>query len=613
MLPGNGLGHIVATAAAVVLAGSLLSGCSSGSSSGSSGGANEPAPNNGTDHENEPSIPGGSDPNGGADDENEPSIPIISELSLVGAPISAGDQVHIVVSASSTHEQAALSYAWDVPEGWSGDSDSDVLVLEAPEEGGRGTVTVRVSNGAGETQGSLVVATNGPVIESFSVDLSADPPLRGGDEAVFSVTAHTWDGTAVTYHYDVGGSRFEERGPEWTWTVAPTMGGTYRLQATVEDENGLTASTGMNIEIAGAAVWSGFGGSGQRTGRSLGTAETGSAAGDGHWEFGTAHAVRSSPAVGGDGTVYVGSHDKHVYALDPDDGSEKWRFKTGDTPDDDARVPGVDSSPALGADGTVYFGSIDEHVYALDPDDGSKKWRFNAGGIVRSSPALGADGTVYVGSYDNHLYALDPEDGSEKWRFETGDDVRSSLSVGADGTVYVGSYDNHLYALDPEDGSEKWRFETGGDIFSSPAVSPGGTIYVGSNDNRVYALHADGTKKWSRVSGNARSILSSPALGADGTVYVGSRDHHVYALDPTDGTERWRYETGGPIDASPALGADGTIYIGSYDNHVYALDPDDGSKKWSYATDSVILSSPAVGADGTVFIGSDDYKLHAIR
>ena len=64
------------------------------------------------------------------------------------------------------------------------------------------------------------------------------------------------------------------------------------------------------------------------------------------------------------------------------------------------------SSPAIGADGTVYVGSDDKNVYALDGATGAKKWEFKTGGGVRSSPAIGADGTLYIGSIDKKVYAI---------------------------------------------------------------------------------------------------------------------------------------------------------------------------------------------------------------
>jgi outer membrane protein assembly factor BamB len=134
-------------------------------------------------------------------------------------------------------------------------------------------------------------------------------------------------------------------------------------------------------------------------------------------------------------------HDQRHTALSTIDtsanaGTLKWKFTTGD---------GVFSSPALGADGTIYFGSDDHNLYALNPD-GTSKWKFTSTNAINSSPALGADGTIYFGSDDNNLYALNPA-GTLKWKFTTGDGVVSSPALGADGTIYFGSLDHNLYAL----------------------------------------------------------------------------------------------------------------------------------------------------------------------
>jgi len=131
-----------------------------------------------------------------------------------------------------------------------------------------------------------------------------------------------------------------------------------------------------------------------------------------------------------------------------------WEFKTGGS---------LQSSPAIGSDGTVYIGSVDNKVYALNGKSGAKKWEFETGESeygVRSSPAIGSDGTVYVGSDDKKLYALDGENlkqifvnGKELfeikklWEFETADPVPSSPVIGANGIVYIGSGDGKVYAI----------------------------------------------------------------------------------------------------------------------------------------------------------------------
>ena len=56
---------------------------------------------------------------------------------------------------------------------------------------------------------------------------------------------------------------------------------------------------------------------------------------------------------------------------------------------------------------TVYVGSWDNSLYAIDAASGHKKWSYATGDDVDSSPALSPDGTtVYVGSDDNSLYAI---------------------------------------------------------------------------------------------------------------------------------------------------------------------------------------------------------------
>ncbi len=314
------------------------------------------------------------------------------------------------------------------------------------------------------------------------------------------------------------------------------------------------------------------------------------------WIFGTGDCVQSSPVIGSDGTIYIGSEDKKLYAIKPD-GTQKWSYTTGE------RIRW--SSPAIGSDGTIYVGSDDYKLYAINPD-GTEKWNFATGRYIKSSPVIGSDGTIYIGSYDYKLYAINP-DGTEKWSFITRGSVGSSPAIGSDGTIYVGSHAGKLYAIDP-DGTEKWSFTTvGGGVYSSPAIGPDGTIYIDSHDNKLYAINPDGSEKWNFTS---RFSWSSPAIGSDGTIYVGSKDAILYAIDP-DGTEKWSFMTGEGVYSSPAIGSDGTIYVGSEDKKLHAINSD-GTEKWNFATGHYIRSSPAVGSDGTIYVGSNDGKLYAL-
>jgi len=310
--------------------------------------------------------------------------------------------------------------------------------------------------------------------------------------------------------------------------------------------------------------------------------------------FPTGSDVVSSPAVGTNGTIYIGSKDRCIYAFDGYTGEYKWEFKTGDA---------VSASPAIGNDETIYVGSSDNYLYAMN-QDGTNKWKYRTGGDILSSPSVGADGTIYVGSNDNYVYAFTPE-GKRKWRHRTGGDVLSSPVTDINGTVYFGSNDSTLRAI-YLNGKLKWIYKTGGGILSSPAVAIDGTIYFGSDDKKIYAINPDGSKKWEFETGGA--VRSSPVIASDGTVYVGSNDEHIYAMNP-NGIIKWRIKTKAKlVESSPAIGSDGTIYTG-----IYAINPD-GTIKWKIKTKAGrVESSPAIGNDGTLYFGSNDHMVYAIE
>jgi outer membrane protein assembly factor BamB len=161
----------------------------------------------------------------------------------------------------------------------------------------------------------------------------------------------------------------------------------------------------------------------------------------------------------------VASTEFDVYAINRD-GTLKWKFKT-DGP--------LSSSPAIGTDGTIYvgnqkldgYGEAPGNLYAIN-SDGTLRWKFTAGKAIYATPAIGADGVIYVGSYDKYLYAINP-DGTLKWKFtDIGGSVGSSAVVSSDGTILLGG----LYALDP-DGKLKWKREDTG----APVIGADGTLY----------------------------------------------------------------------------------------------------------------------------------------
>ncbi len=366
----------------------------------------------------------------------------------------------------------------------------------------------------------------------------------------------------------------------------------------------------VNAQLADS-VWPMFHGNLQHTG--LSPYDTSHVDGTVKWVFKADKGMESSPAIGSDGTIYVGSHDNRLYAINPD-GTEKWHFQVGTGPvfsksgtEGYDAWKGIISSPAIADDGTIYFTSMSNKLFALNPD-GTEKWNYNMELSVDiwSSPAIGSDGTVYVGSHDNfngRLYAINP-DGTEKWSFQTGSDISSSPAIGKDGIIYIATGDHHLYALYP-DGKKKWGFAFPDFADSSPAIADDGTIYVGSTrEGALYAINHDGTKKWSLKLGSSIDVWSSPAIGSDGTAYIGADDNNLYAVN-SDGTIKWKFAFDGDGGPSPAIGSDGTIYMScdcDSGKSFFAINPD-GTEKWSVSQIDA-ASSPAIGKDGTVYIGT---------
>jgi outer membrane protein assembly factor BamB len=332
------------------------------------------------------------------------------------------------------------------------------------------------------------------------------------------------------------------------------------------------------------------------------------------WTFTTQASIQASPSVGEDGTIYIGSDDGHLYAIDPS-GHSKWAFAAGDQ---------INSSAAV-ANGVVYFGSRDNKVYAVNASTGAKIWDFTTGGEVYSSPAIGS--FVYVGSDDGNFYALDIASGVQKWVVHTGGPVRSPALPPTSG-CYFTTLAHEVYRVDEVTGAQTWRFVTGGDggTYASPAIgSDGATIYVPSTDGLLYAIDANtGTASWTFDSGG--SVLHATSASP---LYWGSKrdrvffanDNGFFAVDAMTHQAVWSNNTWVNFGymTSPAVAPHSALYLGSFvnqndSNAFLAIDSETGNTLWSGQYSSGLYSDPSVSPDGsTVYVGSFDGKLYAIQ
>lgn len=197
--------------------------------------------------------------------------------------------------------------------------------------------------------------------------------------------------------------------------------------------------------------------------------------------------ARSSPVVVGDLVYFAVENDVHAAGTSSEE--IEWSYETDGT---------IDSSPTVVA-GTVYIGSDDGHLYALDAETGEESWSFEVGDEFGYASPTVVDGRVYFGNADGNVYAVDRFSGEEIWRYETEDEVESSPTVAGD-VVYIGSKDENLYALDAESGEHLWSFDADGWVRSSPTVVDG-VVYFGGTGDHLYAVDAgvEGSSRDSRV------------------------------------------------------------------------------------------------------------------
>ena len=321
------------------------------------------------------------------------------------------------------------------------------------------------------------------------------------------------------------------------------------------------------------------------------------------WTFHTKGRVVSSAAVA-NGTVYIGSTDTRLYALDLATGAKRWEFRAGSR---------VVSSPAVW-NGVVFFESYSGDFYALDAATGAVKWKFATAGerrfaakhlhgnqpvaetmpdpfdIYLSSPAIW-NGTVYFGSGDGNVYSLDATTGALKWKYQTGDVVHASPAVDH-GTVFVGSWDSYMYALDAGTGALRWRFKTGEDpdihnqqgIQSSAAVADG-VVYFGCRDSHLYAVDEKTGKQQWVFSTKPSWVIASPAV-RDGVVYAATSDSGLFfALEAKTGAQLFSLDFHHwPMFSSPAL-VDSFVYIGSGEGKLLAIDLKNRRLAWEFQTD----------------------------
>lgn len=306
------------------------------------------------------------------------------------------------------------------------------------------------------------------------------------------------------------------------------------------------------------------------------------------WKFETKDAIEATAAIVGD-TVYVGSLDEHLYAVDLATGKEKWKYKAGP----------IKAAVSVHGD-AVYAGDVDGLFHCLDRATGKKRWTFQTDAEITAGCNFAGD-NVLVGSYDETLYCLSRE-GKLVWKFKTSGPINGAPAVVGDRT-FVAGCDSALHIVDIAKGTELKSVDLGGQAGATAAIA-GGQLYVGTMTNQVLAIDwKQGEVLWTYEPARRAQAFYASAAVTDSLVIAGSRDKRVHALDRKSGKPVWTFETDGRVDSSPVV-VGSRVFFGSLDHHLYQLELARGTlvKKWDLG--APISAAPAVGG-GCLVVGTE--------
>ncbi|MFO8051753.1 MAG: fibronectin type III domain-containing protein, partial [Thermoplasmatota archaeon] len=215
---------------------------------------------------------------------------------------------------------------------------------------------------------------------------------------------------------------------------------------------------------------------------------------------------KAGPVITEDDIIYHVSGYRLV-AMDLS-GNIIWRNDTLDT---------YISSPAVGHDGTIYVGSYDNHLYAVYPNNGTVKWGYGTGGYISTTPAIDKDDSIYFGCWDGYFYALN-QNGTLNWKTyrqgTTNNNWHSSPVIDSYGEVYV---------IDPA--GNLCKYTSNGSLihqyyykrtYSTPTIDSEDIIYVPGKT--IYAVYPNNSLHI--YIDPPSGMRSSPVFGPDGTIYL---------------------------------------------------------------------------------------------
>ncbi|MCK4814158.1 PQQ-like beta-propeller repeat protein [bacterium] len=325
--------------------------------------------------------------------------------------------------------------------------------------------------------------------------------------------------------------------------------------------------------------------------------------------------IQSGVSIGPDSTIYYGASGDLI-AMRPN-GKIKWKIRSDGYWE-------LNSTPLVGSDGTIYFGTGDGKVFAVNPDS-TIKWQVPVGGNIWQSLTIDLNGNLYVVDYSSTLHCIS-SDGKIKWsltdnRFNSYPSAVMSFSPNGK-TLYLPGRRVALISLDLATTTIKWDFGERG-TRTQPVVDSNENIYiltkidsVHNGKSSVFSLNKMGEINWSYPCDDDHSGMNTPTIDKQGNIYVAYDT--LYSFD-YNGNLRWQTDLGLNCDCPVVCDNMGNVFVGSMGSGFEAIEiraySSDGNLIWSIKdyTQYQVGGSPALVDNLLYFPTWESSKLYIIE
>ena len=283
--------------------------------------------------------------------------------------------------------------------------------------------------------------------------------------------------------------------------------------------------------------------------------------------------------------VYVAARDGEVKGLSVKKGNKLWSVDLSDHKSNltnrSARLSG---GIGLGAN-TLYIGTENAQVFALDADSGDIKWVTKVTGEVIAQPVYD-NGFVIIHTSRGDLTALNSNTGEKVWTLPNAQPkltLRGSAtpSISQGGVVY-GRADGYVSAALLESGQPLWQIPVArpfgateldrlADADMKPVIVNGVVYALAYNGNLVAIDLLKGEQLWSQKYSGYSDISVS---GRD--IFLTDYRGYVFAINRNNGEQRWVNKELAYRNVTGVTVANDFIVVGDAEGYLHWIDRETG-------------------------------------